>query len=559
VGVHAFVRRKVATIAVLKCLGASSRTALAVYLVETALLGLAGSLLGAALGSAVLPLAGPLLGRLLALEVALVPAPRAVLGGIGMGVGVTLLWALWPLLEVRRVRPALLLRSAVEPALGGRPPWPALGAIAAGLAALCLWQAGSLKVGALFVAGLGGALGVLALCARGVVGLARRGRRGPLAVRQGLANLHRPGSQAIPVLVSLGLAVMLVVSVALLDQSLGRRIAEATAGGAPAFFFIDIQPDQAAPFRRLLQAEAGPEGVELLPVVRARLAAVDGAPVGAGARGGEAWHLTREYTLTWAAAAPARDAVVAGRWWTPEEAAREPLASVEEEVAGRLGVGIGSRLTFDVLGVPVTARVQSLRRVEWQTLGANFFVILSPGALGGAPHTLIATARVPRPREAAVQSAVVAAFPNVTAVPVREVLERVSGMLGQIALAMRAVAAFSVLAGLVVMAGALGVTRAQRLYQSVLLRTLGASRGLVARVFAVEYAVTGAAAGVVGSALAALLSWALLRFALDVPWAWAPGALAGGAIGATALAVAVGALGSWRLLGQKPLAVLRGE
>jgi putative ABC transport system permease protein len=376
-----------------------------------------------------------------------------------------------------------------------------------------------------------------------------------------LANLYRPGNQATAVLVSLGLAVMMIVAVAMLDRSLGRQIAETSAGVAPAFFFIDIQPDQAAPFRRLLQDQAGADGIEMRPVVRARLAAVDSTPVHADARARRdgAWYLTREYMLTWAAVSPGRDTLVAGRWWTAEEAAREPLASVEEEIARQLGVGIGGRLTFDVLGVSVTARVQSLRRVEWQTLGANFFVILSPGALDGAPHTLIATARVPRPREAAVQSAVVAAFPNVTAVPVREVLERVNGMLGQIALAMRAVAAFSVLGGLVVMAGALGVTRAQRLYQSVLLRTLGATRAVVARVFAVEYAVTGAAAGVVGSALAALLSWALLRFALDVRFAWAPGVLVGGVLGATALAVVVGALGSWRLLGQKPLAVLRGE
>jgi putative ABC transport system permease protein len=263
--------------------------------------------------------------------------------------------------------------------------------------------------------------------------------------------------------------------------------------------------------------------------------------------------------LTWAAEPPAHNAVVTGRWWTVEEAAREPLISVEEEIAGQLGVRPGGTLTFDVLGVPVTGRVMSLRRVEWRSLGANFFVIFSPGALAGAPTTHIATARVPRDGEAALQSAVVTAFPNVTAIPVREVLERVAAVLDQVAVATRVVAAGSVLAGLAVMAGALSVTRAQRLYQSVLLRTLGASRGAVARIFAVEYALTGATAGAMGSVLAAVLSWAVLRFVLDVPWTWAPGALLGGVVGAVALALLVGALGSWRLLGEPPLTVLRRE
>jgi putative ABC transport system permease protein len=560
-GVHAFLRGKLATIAVLKALGAGRRQVLAVYLVQTVGLGLFGSLVGAAVGSAVPLVISPLLAPLLPTDATVGPSVGAVASGLGMGLGVTLLFALWPLSQTRRVRPALLLRSQVEPPPSDRRSWPLLATIALGLAALALWQAGSLTVGGLFVAGLGTALGVLALAARGVVAAARRGRPATLAWRQGLANLHRPGSQATAVLVSLGLGVMLVVAVACLDGSLRRQIAEARQVSAPAFFFVDIQPDQAGPFARLVAAQAAGRAPELIPVVRARLVAVDGTPVAADAtaRRPERWHLTREYVLTWAAEPPARNALVAGRWWTAEEAAREPLISVEEEIAGQLGVRIGGSLTFDVVGVPVTGRVTSLRRVDWRSLGANFFVIFSPGALDGAPRTHIATARVPREGEAALQSAVVAAFPNVTAIPVRDVLERVAGVLDQVAIATRAVAAGSVLAGLVVMAGALSVTRAQRLYQSVLLRTLGASRGAVARIFAVEYVLTGVTAGALGSVLAAALSWAVLRFALGLPWTWSPAALLGGPVGAVALALLVGALGSWRLLGAPPLTVLRRE
>jgi putative ABC transport system permease protein len=251
--------------------------------------------------------------------------------------------------------------------------------------------------------------------------------------------------------------------------------------------------------------------------------------------------------------------VVAGRWWTPGEPEREPLISVEDELARELGVGLGDTLTFDVQGVPVSARVRSLRHVDWRSLASNFFVIFSPGALEGAPTTFIATVRARPERENALQSAVVAAFPNVTAIPVREVLERVTAVLDQIALAVRLVAAFSVAAGLIVMAGALAITRRQRLYQSVILKVLGATRGFVSRVFAVEYALLGASAGVAGSALAAGLSWAVLRWVFDVPAQWAPATLAAGVLTATGLAVLVGFLGTRRLLARRPLGVLRSE
>ena len=559
VSVNAFVRQKLASIAILKALGAGWRPLLAAYLLQTALLGLGGSALGALLGSAVQPLLAPTLTRLLPIELTLSFSLRAVLSGLAMGVGVTLLYALWPLLQIRHVRPALILRMDIEPRLRGRRPWATALPLAAGLAGLALWQAGSWKIGALFAGGLAAALVLLALGARLVTALARRVRWRSPAWRQGAANLHRPGSHAGPVLVSLGLAVMLVVSIALLDGSLRAQLVDRAPGSAPAFFFIDIQTDQAEPFARLVAAHGASAPAELTPVVRSRLAAVNGASIEGRTRREDAWYLTREYVLTWAKEPPGHNTVVAGRWWTPEEAAREPLISVEEEIARQLGVGLGDTLTFDIQGVPVSARVTSLRHVDWRSLTSNFFVIFSPGALDGAPSTFIATVGAPPEQETRLQSAVVAAFPNITAIPIREVLERVGAMLDQIALAVRLVAAFSIGAGLIVMAGALAITRQQRLYQSVILKALGATRGFVSRVFAVEYALLGAAAGLAGSALAALLAWAVLRFALEVPWRWAPGTLLAGVATATALALLVGFLGTRRLLGRRPLGVLRSE
>ena len=561
VSVNAFVREKQSAIATMKALGAGWRVLLSAYLLQTALLGLGGSALGALLGSLVQPLLAPALTRLLPIELTLSFSPRAVLGGLAMGVAVTLLYALWPLLQIRRVPPALILRSEVEPRLHGRRPWKAAVPIAAGLAALALWQAGSWKIGALFAGGLAGALLLLALGARTVVALARRVHWRSPAWRQAAANLHRPGSHAGPVLVSLGLAVSLIVSIALLERSLRSQLVDRSPGSTPAFFFIDVQPDQAEPFARLVEGHGATAAAELTPVVRSRLASVNGAPVAQTGKAlrEDAWYLTREYVLTWAKEPPGHNTVVAGRWWTPEEAAREPLISVEDEIARQLGVGLGDTLTFDIQGVLVSARVTSLRHVDWRSFTSNFFVIFSPGALEGAPTTFIATVRARPEREGALQSAVVAAFPNVTAIPIREVLERVTAVLDQIALAVRLVAAFSIGAGLIVMAGALAITRRQRLYQSVILKTIGATRGFVSRVFAIEYALLGAAAGVAGSALAAGLAWAVLRWAFDVPWQWAPATLVAGVLAATGLALVVGFLGTRRLLGRKPLGVLRGE
>jgi putative ABC transport system permease protein len=357
----------------------------------------------------------------------------------------------------------------------------------------------------------------------------------------------------------MGLAVMLIVAVALLDRSLRAQLADRSAHEAPAFFFVDVQADQVEPFRRIVRTEGGSDP-EVIPIVRSRLAAVNGTPVArAVAARGEEWQLAREYVLTWAAEPPGRNTVVAGRWWTPEEARREALISVEEEIARQLGVGLGDALTFDVQGLPVAARITSLRRVDWRTFDANFFVIFSPGALEGAPGSFIATARVSPADEHRVQSAVVSALPNVTAIPIREVLARVTGIMEQIALAVRLVAGFTIVVGMIVLVGALTATRYQRLYQSVILKALGATRGLVARIFAVEYALLGALAGVGGTALAGGLAWAVLHFVLDIPWTWQPGTLAAGIAASTALAVLVGFLATFRLLGERPLRVLRGE
>jgi len=566
--VATFLRRQLATIAILKCLGAGSRVLLATYLIQTLTLALVGSLAGAGLGLA----AQPLLVRALAPFAPFAVEVRWDVGtlarGLALGLLAALLCALWPLLAVRAVPPSLILRRDVDTsAWRARRPWAAALPILTGLAALAIWQAGSLRMGGIFAGAALAALAILFGLSRAVVKLARWVPRARgLAWRQGLAGLDRPGGHTVRVVVALGLGVMLLVAIALLEANLGRQLAYEQKRDAPAFFFIDVQPDQREPFSRLVGDVTGGAAPTMTPIVRARLAAIDGTPVTReliDRRKRETpdkiWYLTREYMLTWSAAPPPANALTRGRWWTADEASSRPRVSVDDEAAKYFGVRVGGTLTFDVQGVPVEAEVMNLRKVDWQSLTTNFFMVLSPGALDGAPTIYLATARVPADLETRLQDCVVAAFPNVTAIPLRGVLERVSEVLGQISFAVRFMALFSIAAGLVVMAGALAATRYQRLYESVILKTLGATRWAIARAFAVEYACLGAAAGLGGTVLAAVLAWIVLRFVLDTPWTLEPEPLVLGVVLTTLVSLAVGLLATVRLLGRKPLSVLRQE
>jgi putative ABC transport system permease protein len=563
--VSTFLRRRLATIAILKTVGAESRTLFAAYLLQTELLGLFGSVAGAALGVAAQPVLAWALAGLLPFDLSVRPEPWTLVRAVLMGVLVTLLCGLWPLARVSSVKPSLILRADVESRLpGARRPWLVAAPIAAGLVGLACWQAGSLKVAGIFVGASIAALVLLWALGRLVAYAARAARfaRGPV-LRHGLANLHRPGGQSGGVVVALGVGVMLLVAVALLERSLLHQMDHERRRETPSFFFVDVQGDQRARFTSIVAQASGGVAPSLTPVVRARLSAVNGVPVTRALVDRRAqdkrWYFTRDYVLTAMETPPASNTIVRGQWWNGGGPAARPRVSIEEEAAGVLGADVGSRLTFDIQGVPVEADVTSVRRVDWQSLTLNFFVIFSPGALDGAPTTYVGTARVPPGREPAVQDAVVSAFPNVTAVPVRDVLERVAGVLDQVALAIRSVAVFSIASGLAVMLGALAASRYQRLYESVILRTMGATRATVARTFAVEYGCLGAAAGLGGTVLAAVLAWVVLRFVLAVPWTFEPAALVLGVALTTAMAVAVGFLATFRLLGAKPLAVLRQE
>jgi putative ABC transport system permease protein len=596
--VQTFVREKLHTIAILKTLGADSSGVVTIYLLQAIVLGTIGSFAGAALGIALQGMLPPLLSGIFASNVldqieftaslshaSLLP----FLKGMALGILTTLLFTLWPLLGVREVRPALIFRREMAPASmqasapwarrsgRGRAPWTfdrvrvftAVG-ITIGLAGLSIWQAGSGKIGLLFLGALAAAMTALLMAALlliHVLKLVPHPRS--LSLRQAVRNLHRPGSQAAGLMVSVGIGVMLIVAVSLIERSLVHQIGESRPTEAPTFFFIDIQPDQRDIFQQVIQRVTGGQVPDLTPLVRSRLQGINGQAVRVdedGAQEGEQkpegrknWYLTREYVLTFLPRVPKDNTILKGTWWQPGEAPSKAFVSIEEEAARNLGVDLGSSIQFDIQGTIVSAEVRSIRKVEWGNFSTNFYMILSPGALEGAPFTYVGTVRVSPAEEVPLQQAVVAAFPNVTAINIGDVMDAFAKILERLSLAIRAIAVFCVLAGAIVMAAALASTRYRRLYESVILKALGATRGLIARAFAAEYALLGATAGLIGMVLASALSWGILFFILDLPWTLQPDILASGLVLSVLLTLAVGFLSTFRILGQYPFAVLRHE
>jgi putative ABC transport system permease protein len=597
--VQSFLREKLQSIAVLKILGADTATIILTYLGQALGLGLVGSLAGVLVGlglQSVLPMAVSQLIEVNILDqvqfsssisgASLLP----IIKGIGLGLLTTLLFSLWPLLAIRAIKPAAIFRRDVE-GIGGaaqrwalslpacwkavmvrdRPRLIAALCIAAGLAGLSIWQAGSVKVGAFFIAGLLVAVLLLILASQALLSFLRRLPASPsITVRQAVGNIIRPGSQTLIVMMSIGVGVMVMVTIGMIEHSLVNRVQDNRPTDAPTFFFIDIQPDQADSFRGLLHKEAGELSPALTPLVRSRLRAINGQVVTADidpeaqddAKREDRrknWYLTREYVLTFLDQPPKDNLIVKGTWWEPGQQFTEPLLSIEEEAAKHLGLDIGSSVELEIQGVTLKARISSIRKVEWGNFSTNFYMIVSPGALDGAPFTYVATVRVPPAEEASLQRAVVAAFPNVTAVNIGDVLDSFARILDRLSLAVRAVALFCILAGALVMATTLSATRYRRLYESVILKALGATRGMIARSFAVEYVILGLVAGCIGVLLAGGLSWAVLRFILDLPWAAQPRVLFTGLGLTVLLTLLVGFLSTFRILGQRPLAVLRHE
>jgi putative ABC transport system permease protein len=551
--------------AILRCLGLRPREIMALYLGHVLLLALVGSLLGSALGAALPALVAFARPELVPSPIELVLPWTAILRGWALGVGVSLVFSLPPLTAIWKVSPALVLRAEIAPLPVPRAlRLTAAGLLIAGVFAAAYAQTGQLPLAAAFAGGVS-LLGVLLwLGARALLwGIGRLPReRMPVLLWQGAAALARPGAGAIGSIVVLGMGALVVLGLSLVQGVLAQEIGDALPPDAPSMFMMDIQPDQWPGVERSLK-QAGASSVQSVPVIMARLRAVDGRAIetlvqeraaAASDRDRPRWVLTREQRMTSLASLPESNQIVEGALW------RDPQpneVSVEVEFARDMGAHLGSTLTFDVQGVPMDFRVTSLRSVQWRSFAINFFLVVEPGYLDDAPQFRLAAARLPVAAEQPLQDQLAAAYPNISVLRVHQLLERASALFAQAALAVRVLGGFAILTGLIVLAGAVAASQLRRAREAALLKVLGLTRLRVVAMFATEYALLGAVSGfiaVLGAyALSALFTRAVLE--LDTPPSLLVCAI--GFFATIFFSLAAGLVASVRALNVPPLDVFR--
>jgi putative ABC transport system permease protein len=568
--IHAHIRQKVPTVAILRCLGASARTSFSIYLLQGVGLGLLGAGLGALLGLAVQLALPGLLKDFLPFAFEFSISWAALARGVGAGVVVSVLFALLPLMEIRRVSPLLALRSGFANGNGRGRDWLQLalfGVIVGVIFAFAIWQTGRVRWGVGFGLALLFGFGVLAGLARVISWLARKvtPRRLPFAWRQGVANLHRPNNRTQLLLVSLGMGTFLMMTLYLSRDTLLGQLRIVGGNDRPNLMLFDIQDDQIGPLTKLLQANGAPVR-QHAAIVTMRLTSIKGRAVADLLKDKQShvpgWTLRREYRSTYRGALSDTENIVAGKFTGRVEpgTTRVPV-SVEEGLARDLQLKPGDAMVFDVQGVPVNAFVGSLRHVDWRRMQPNFFIVFPEGVLEDAPKFHVIALRVDSPEQSArVQQAVVRENPNVSAIDLGIIMQAIDGVYTKASFVVEFLALFTVVTGVIVLAGAVLIGRAQRLRESVLLRTLGATKAQVNRIMLAEYLALGTLGAAVGAVLAVGANWALAFYVFDVKWTQ-PSALVlvVGWAAVSIMTVTTGLLSNRGICDHPPLQVLRQE
>lgn len=563
-----FVQQKIRSIAILKCIGGTSTQVLAVYLTQVILLGLAGSALGVAIAAAVIALLPDIVGNIGAqFNVQYGLTASAVAQGLAIGLLVSVLFSIVPLLEVRRIKPSLLLRQEV-PSLPQFDwlKWGVIGVVAAALVGVASWQAGSLRVGLMLSGGFVALALVLHLAGVVLVRAVQPLRYSrSFALRQAVLHIARPGNQTRVILLAVGLGCFFILGVRAIQANLLQEFAVQVGHDAPDMFLIDIQPDQRQGVSDYVNRSNGSAPApDLIPVLRARIVAVRGREVNLESyeqvrgRG----PLAREYTVTYRPQLEPNEEVIDGRWWGSTPAAGDAEVSIEEGLRDRFHIQVGDQMTFDILGRTVTARVANVRRVNWRDYRSGaFMMVFRPGTFEGAPHTFIATLQAPHDAAARVrfQTGLVAQYPNVSIIDIREMLDTVQGIVSNVTFGVSVVGALVLFSGILILVGAVSMTKFRRVYEAAILKTLGASSRLIATMLLLEYGVLGAIAGTIGAIGAIILSWAVAKYALDVTWQAVPAVTIGGIVVTAVLVAAIGVLASLDVLRHKPLSTLRAE
>ncbi len=572
-GVRAFVARKIDTVAIFRCLGASGNQVLGMYVAQAAVMGLAGAMLGAAAGVGIqflLPLA---FVGLLPVDVHVTAEPVAILTGVLIGGWIALVFALRPLLALRNVSPLQTLRRDADSDVL-RMHWndvPRLvvnAALVLSVVGVAIARAQSVKQGLWLAAATGGVLLVLALVASALSWGAMRSMRAgwPYVVRQGVANVYRPANQTRAVMLSLGFGAFLVTTLYLVQNSIVSDLSINAASSGANLLMFDVQANEATPIDSILHAR-GFKVIQQSPVVPMRIASINGRTTesiaGDSTKNRRAgWAVKREYRSTFRDSVTAGETITSGKWFSPGNKSFAPgdtgEVSLDAGVAGELKVKIGDEITWNVQGVDIPTRVTSLRDVKWTRFEPNFFAVFPSRVLRDAPHQYTVLASVPGAiNVATIQRDVVKQFPNVSSIDLSLITETIGKIVSRVATAVRFMALFSVIMGIPVLFSAVSSTRRERIRESVLLKTLGATRAQIMRILVTEYALLGVLGSLTGLVLAMFGGWALVHFVFQVKYAPAFGPAIAITLAMMAIAIAIGVIAGRGVFKETAMTALR--
>ncbi|GAB4033163.1 ABC transporter permease [Spirosoma jeollabukense] len=563
--VQLYVKEKLTSVAILRTLGASGRQAFLIYLLQTALMGLIGATVGALIGSTVQLILPRVFGDFLPVAVVTDLSGSAILGGIGTGLLISVLFSLLPLLAIRNVSPLRTLRTSYEDDLSNRDPWRWLVylLIIGFIVGFAYLQTRNFSLAVGFTAGLALAFSILTALGLGLIWLVRRFFPSSWSYvwRQSLANLYRPNNQTLILVTSIGLGAFLIATLYLTQGLLLGRVELSGSGKQPNMVLFDIQNEQIAGVRSLVSAQKLPI-LQEVPVVTMRLNDINGKTGEAAPRDTSAkipkWAFTREYRVTYRDSLISSEKIVSGK--APYQANGAIYVSIEKDFFERMHLKLGDTLNFNVQGAPIQTIAGGTREVDWNRVQTNFLVVFPKGVLEQAPQFHVVMTRVPNNQTSALlQRALVSRFPNVSAIDLGLILKTVDEILGQISFVIQFMALFSILTGLLVLASSVVISKYQRLRESVLLRTLGASRQQILRITALEYGLLGLLAALSGILLSVFGTWALAQFVFEVPYRPDVVPLAIVAIVVTSLTVLIGVFNSREVLVRPPLDVLRAE
>ncbi|MCX7313208.1 MAG: FtsX-like permease family protein [Alphaproteobacteria bacterium] len=562
--VKSHIDRKRDVIATLKALGATGGSVFAIYLSQVLLLSAVGAAIGLVLGAALPFIIAAAFGSIIPLPIAPAIQPAELALAFGYGLLTALAFALWPLGRAHDVPVSALFRDAVAPG-GRRPRWRYVFAtmlVVAALAGIAVFLSYDGKIAAIFIGAAAAVFVMLQAVALMLMAVARRlPHAQSMSLRLAIANMHRPGALTPTIVLSLGLGLALLVTIIQIDGNLRRQMEGALPAKAPSFYFLDIQSTDSAGFDAFVRQHEPKAELERVPMLRGRIMSANGIKADdIKAASTASWVLQSDRGITFASEVPRGSVVVEGSWWAPDYKG-PPLVSLEKKIADGLKLKIGDPILVDVLGRNIEARIANLRSVNWENLGINFVLVFSPSAFAGAPHTDIATLTYPGgstdAQETTLLKSASDAFPAVTAVRVKDAIEAVGGIVRNLVMAVRGASMVALIAAMLVLGGALAAGHSYRVYDAVVLKTLGATRGRLIGAYALEYLLLGTATALFGVFAGSIAAWLVVTRVMSLTFAWLPGPAAGAAFGALVVTVALGLIGTFTALGHKPATVLR--